>query len=150
MNSMERDRFHLLMMKALDGELAGSEHSEFDNFLRDDECRREWQSYRKVKEATMDLKLSSPAPEVWDGYWRGVYNRLERGIAWILVSIGAVVLFAWGALEAVQAIWADTQVPLIVKIAIFTLAAGFFLLLFSVIRERWFTARHDKYKEVIR
>lgn len=150
MNSMERDRFRLLMMKALDGELAGSEHSEFENFLRDEECRQEWQSFRKVKEATVDLKLASPAPEVWDGYWRGVYNRMERGIAWILVSLGAVVLCAWGALEAVSALWADAQVPLIVKIAIFTLAAGLFLLFFSVIRERWFTSRHDKYKEVVR
>jgi hypothetical protein len=72
MNGMERDRFRLLMMKALDGELAGSEHSEFDNFLRDEECRQEWNAFRKVKEATMDLKLASPPQDVWDGYWRGV------------------------------------------------------------------------------
>jgi len=150
MNGIERDRFRLLMMKALDGELAGSEHSEFDNFLRDEECRKEWNAFLKVKEATMDLKLTAPPQEVWDGYWRGVYNRMERGIAWTLVTLGAVMLFAWGSIEAVSAIWADSQVPLIVKIGIFTLAAGIFLLLFSVIRERWFTSRHDKYNEVIR
>ena len=150
MNAMERDRFRLLMMKALDGELAGSEHSEFDNFLRDEECRREWNAFRKVKEATMDLKMTSPPSEVWDGYWKGMYNRSERGIAWILVTLGAVVLFAWGSIEVVAALWADAQVPVIVKVGIFTLAAGLVLLFFSVIRERWFTSRHDKYKEVVR
>ena len=150
MNAMERDRFRLLMMKALDGELACSEHSEFDNFLRDEECRREWNAFRKVKEATMDLKMTSAPPEVWDGYWKGMYNRSERGLAWILVTLGAVVLFAWGSIEVVAALWADTQVPLIVKGGIFILAAGLFLLFFSVIRERWFTSRHDKYKEVVR
>ncbi|MDT8322804.1 MAG: hypothetical protein RRA94_01730 [Bacteroidota bacterium] len=150
MTAMERDRFRMLMMKALDGELAGSEHSEFENFLREKECQQEWHAFRKVKEATMDLKLSEPVPDVWDGYWKGVYNRTERGIAWVLVTLGAAVLFAWGAIEFVSELWTDSQVPLIVRIGIFTLAGGLFLLFFSVIRERWFASRHDKYKEVQR
>ncbi|MCB2204844.1 hypothetical protein KQI65_08840 [bacterium] len=150
MKGMETDRFRMLMMKALDGELAGSEHSEFDNYLRDEECQQEWIAFRKVKEATMDLKLSEAAPEVWDGYWKGVYNRTERGIAWLLFTAGALLLLGYGAVEFVEKLWLDTQAPLIVKIGIFTLAGGSFLLLFSVIRERWFTSRHDKYKKVQR
>jgi hypothetical protein len=150
MTDMERDRFRMLMMKALDGELAGSEHSEFDNFLRDAECAGEWARFRNVKEATMALKFTAPAPEAWDGYWSGVYNRLERGLAWLLLSLGAVALFAWGALLAAEAIWSEQDMPLLVKIAIFSVAGGALLLLFSVIRERWFASRHDKYKEVLR
>lgn len=150
MTDMERDRFRMLMMKALDGELAGSEHSEFDNFLRNTECADEWAQFRNVKEATMSLKFTAPAPEVWDRYWTSVYNRLERGLAWLLLSLGAVTLFAWGALLAAEAIWTDSEVPLLMKIAIFSVAGGLFLLFFSIIRERWFTSRHDKYNEVIR
>jgi anti-sigma factor RsiW len=150
MTAMERDRFRMLMMKALDGELAGSEHSEFENFLREKECQQEWQSFRKVKEATMKLKLTEPAPEVWDDYWKGAYNRSERGIAWMLVTIGALILFSFGAIELVSKLWEDSQAPMVVKIGIFIFAGGFFLLFFSVIRERWFTSRHDKYKEVQR
>ncbi len=150
MTEMERDRFRMLMMKALDGELAGSEHSEFENFLRTSECADEWAQFRKVKEATMSLKFTTPAPEVWDTYWTSVYNRLERGLAWLLLSLGAVTILAWGALLVAEALWNNSGVPLLMKIAIFSVAGGVFLLLFSVIRERWFTSRHDKYKEVIR
>jgi hypothetical protein len=150
MTDMERDRFLMLMMKALDGELAGSEHSEFENFLRTKNCADEWAQFRKVKEATMALKFATPTPEVWDTYWTSVYNRLERGLAWLLLSLGAVTILAWGALLTAQALWADSQVPLLMKIAIFSVSGGLFLLLFSIIRERWFTSRHDKYNEVIR
>lgn len=150
MTEMERDRFRMLMMKALDGELAGSEHSEFDNFLHDNECADEWAQFRNMKEATMSLKFSAPAPEVWDTYWTSVYNRLERGLGWLLLSLGAVALLAWGAVLAAEELWADGEVPLLMKIAIFSVAGGLFLLFFSIIRERWFTSRHDIYKEVIR
>ncbi|MFZ1729529.1 MAG: hypothetical protein WBQ23_06015 [Bacteroidota bacterium] len=150
MTDMERDRFRMLMMKALDGELAGSEHSEYENFLRNKDCAEEWAQFRKVKEATMSLKFASPAPEVWDTYWTSVYNRLERGLAWLLLSLGAVTIFAWGSLLAAEALWAESEVPILMKIAIFSVAGGILLLLFSVIRERWFTSRHDKYNEVIR
>ncbi len=150
MTDMERDRFRMLMMKALDGELAGSEHSEFENFLRNQDCADEWARFRKVKEATMSLKFAAPAPEVWDSYWTSIYNRLERGLAWLLLALGAATIFAWGALRVSEALWADSHVPLLMKIAIFSVAGGLLLLLFSIIRERWFSSRHDKYKEVIR
>ncbi|MDX9758743.1 MAG: hypothetical protein RBU27_06245 [Bacteroidota bacterium] len=150
MTDMERERFRMLMMKALDGELAGSEHSEFENFLRTPDCADEWARYQTIKEATMTLKPVSPAPEVWDHYWTGVSNRLERGLAWLLFSLGAAALLAWGALRAAEAVWTDSDVPLLIKIAIYSVAGGLLLLLFSVIRERWFIARHDKYNEVIR
>jgi hypothetical protein len=150
MTDMERERFRMLMMKALDGELAGSEHSEFDNFLRQPDCATEWTQFRNLKEATMELKRTEPAAEVWDGYWTGMYNRLERGIAWLLLSLGAVILLAWGAVEVARALWTDGDLPILVKIAIFSTAGGLFLLFFSIIRERWFASRHDKYREVIR
>lgn len=98
----------------------------------------------------MSLKIKSPAPEVWDDYWSGVYNRMERGVAWLLVSIGAVLLLAWGAVEAASAVWADSELPWFIKLAIATLSGGLLLLLYSVIRERWFMAKTDKYKGVIR
>ena len=140
MKEMEGDRFRMLMMKALDGELAGSEQSEFDNFLRNKECADELAQFHKVKEATMALKFSTPAPEVWDTYWTSVYHRLERGLAWLLLSLGAAALLAWGALLAAESIWAENEVPLLMKIAIFTVAGGLLLLFVSIIRERWFTS----------
>lgn len=150
MTDMETDRFRTLMMKALDSELTGAEHSEFETFLRNPACLREWQEFTHIKEATMSLKIKSPAAETWDSYWNGVYNRMERGIAWMLATIGAVLLLGWGAYEAAAAMWIDAEVPLLIKLGIIALSAGGLLLLFSVIRERWFTAKTDKYKGVVR
>jgi hypothetical protein len=150
MTDMERDRFRMLMMKALDGELAGSEHSEFEQYLRTPENLQEWQGFSTIQEATMSLKRKSLNPEAWDGYWNGVYNRLERGIAWLLMTVGALVLLGWGAIEALASLWQDAALPLVVKLGVIAVCAGLFLLLFSVVRERYFTAKTDKYKGVIR
>ena len=150
MTDMERNRFRELMMKSLDGELVEREQIEFDTLLQNSEYRSELEEYLHIKEATMALKIKSPAPEVWDGYWDGVYNRMERGIAWLLVSIGAVLLLAWAAIEAASALWADSELPLFIKLAVGALCAGLLLLLYSVIRERWFMAKTDKYKGVVR
>jgi hypothetical protein len=150
MTDLERDRFRILMMKALDGELAGSEHSEFESFLRDPVCMREWQQFSTIQEATMSLKMKAPADELWDGYWSGIYNRLERGIAWLLTAVGTVLLLSWALFEAAEALWVDTDVPLLIKIAIVAFSAGILLLLVSVIRERWFLSKTDKYKGVLR
>ena len=150
MTPMERERFRMLMTKALDGELADSETSEFESFLQDEENWQEWKSYSKIKEATMALKISSPNGEVWDRYWGGVYNRLERGIAWTLIAVGALLLTAWGLWELAAALWIDTTVPVVVKAGIVLLCGGGMVLFYTVARERWFTRKSDKYKEVIR
>ena len=94
--------------------------------------------------------IKSPPEEHWDSYWRSVYNRIERGIGWILASLGATVLVLYGLWEAVHGLLADTSVPDFLKVAIFALAAGGAMLLVSVIREKLFTYRHDPYKEVDR
>ncbi len=68
----------------------------------------------------------------------------------MFVSLGAVILFTWGSFEAAQKLWENDTMPVMVKAGIIALAAGLFTLFFSVIREKWFTRKHDKYKEVIR
>ena len=96
------------------------------------------------------MKLKNPTMEIWDKYWVGVYNKLERGIAWIAVSVGFLILVIYGSIEAVENFFADTQTPGIVKIGISALVIGGLILLFSVIREKFFTHTRDKYKEVQR
>ncbi|MCZ7557644.1 MAG: hypothetical protein M5R41_14695 [Bacteroidia bacterium] len=150
MTDLERDRFRILMMKALDGELAGSEHSEFESFLRDPSCMQEWQKFSTIQEATMSLRMKVPPTEQWDSYWSGTYNRLERGVAWLLTAVGSVLLLSWVLFEAASALWIDADVPFLIKVAIVVFNAGILLLLVSVMRERWFTSKTDKYKGVIR
>ncbi len=144
------DRFHELAMKALDDELTAEERLEFEKYLENPELLREWQAFSKLREVTKTMKLKNPPEEVWDNYWLRVYNRLERGLAWVLFSIGAVVLIVYTLYQAVEDILQDAQLPLVVKVGILSLMIGGVILLVSVVREKFFVRKRDPYKEVQR
>lgn len=145
------ERVRQLMMGALDGELARADADELARRLRDDPAlEQEWQQLQRVKEVTQAMSLRHPPEETWDHYWTGVYRRLERGVAWILVSIGAVVLLSWGLWQAIQDILGDTALPALIKAGILALIAGAVILLVSVVREKLILRRSDPYKDVIR
>lgn len=146
----ERERFQLLLMAAVDGELDAQTRPQFEHFVQHyPECRAEWLKYAKLKEVTQAMQFKNPPPEVWENYWRSVYNRLERGLGWILLSLGAVILLTYGGFKAIVALLADTEIELVMKIAILAVIAGAALLLVSVLREKLFTARTDKYQKEI-
>jgi hypothetical protein len=145
------ERARALMMAALDGELSSVEQAELDHLLSTDETlNNEWERLKTVKEVTGTMTLREPPEEVWDKYWVSVYNQAERGFGWLLFSVGLIGVFAWAGWHWVDAILRDTQIPLWVKLAIFAAVLGGGILFFSVARERWFTRRHDPYKEVQR
>jgi ferric-dicitrate binding protein FerR (iron transport regulator) len=147
----ERDRAHHLMMAALDGELADADRAELDRFLAGDErLRKEWTQLGRVKEVTKTMAYREPPDEIWDDYWTSVYNRTERGIGWILASIGAIVVLGYGIWIGLQELLADTDLPAFLKLGIFALLLGGLVLLVSVIREKLFTRGKDPYKEVQR
>jgi hypothetical protein len=146
----EKETFHQLLMAAVDGELSNDEKARFEQYVRQyPECREEWQRYAKLKEVTKTMQFAKPHPEVWDRYWVGVYNRLERGLGWIVFSIGCVILLTYGGFKAIEAIIADPQLELIVKIGIIAVIGGLTMLMVSVIREKLFTARTDKYQKEV-
>lgn len=145
------DRARNLMMAALDGELSAEERAELDRMLAaDEQLRAEWTKLRKVKEVTNTMGYREPPEEVWSGYWTSVYNRMERGLGWILASVGGVILIAFGLWHAVHEILADSGLPGYIKIALFALLLGVVILLFSVLREKLFTRSKDPYREIQR
>ena len=147
----ERDRAHHLMMAALDGELDAAESAELDRLLAGDErLQREWVQLSRVKEVTKTMAYREPPEEIWDAYWTSVYNRTERGIGWILASVGAFVVSGYGIWIWLQDLLADTELPAFVKLGIFALLLGGLVLLVSVIREKLFTRGKDPYREVQR
>ncbi|MCL7970826.1 MAG: hypothetical protein M8866_01885 [marine benthic group bacterium] len=145
------ERSEELLMQALDGELGADERRELDGLLADNpELRVEWERLSRLKEVTGNMKLRNPPEDLWTGYWTSVYSRFERGIAWILVSIGAIVLLSWGAWEFVQDLMADGDLPAFVKWSILALIVGLVMLLVSVLRHRIFVSQSDPYKEIER
>ena len=63
---------------------------------------------------------------------------------------GTIVVAAYGVWRWCEALWADAQVPLFLKLAIMAAAVGAIVLIVSVIREKLFTHRRDPYSEVQR
>lgn len=112
------------------------------------ECRRELEEIRQFEEVMNKMELKKPKPEVWRMYWASVYNRLERRFGWILFSIGAIILLFYGGYKMIEAIIIDSTVPLLLKIGLLGLLAGFVVLLVSVGRERFFVRKRERYKEV--
>ncbi|MFH0990398.1 MAG: hypothetical protein V1799_10335 [bacterium] len=145
------EREQTILVKALEGTLSASERKEFDILLQaNSDFAFEWRTMKPITEATMALKFRVPNEETWDRYWAGVYSRMERGFAWLLMSIGGAIIIALALFQGSMAIAQDTAMPLIFKIALGVLFLGVGVLLVSVIREKWVIGKTDKYKEVIR
>jgi predicted anti-sigma-YlaC factor YlaD len=141
-------------------ELISSYH---DNFLNEDqkktveehvehceECRRELEEMGKFEEVMQKMELKQPPKEMWQVYWTSVYNRLERKIGWILLSIGAIIMLFFGGYKAIEGIIEDPTIPLIVKVGILAAMGGLAILLVSVGRERIFVRKRERYKEVVK
>ena len=145
------ERVRQLLMSGLDGELNAEEREELERILgADPRMRDEWNRLSKVKEVTQSMVLRKPPEEVWEDYWASVYSRLERGIGWILVSVGAIVLLGYGAWQGVQALIADVDMPWFLKGAILATSVGLVVLFVSVLREKLFIRVRDPYKDVQR
>jgi hypothetical protein len=147
----DKERARQLLMAALDGELGDEEKRVLAVYMEKyPDLERELNEFKKIREITMDMKFLPPPDSVWDKYWLGVYNRLERGIGWILFSIGAIILLAYGFYSLIEAILADVEIEWWLKIAIFSAVAGAVVLLVSVLREKIFLHKSERYKDIQR
>ena len=145
------ERLRRLMMAALDGEIDGNEREELEHHLTANPAlRAEWQRMERVKEVTSEMEYQAPSNEIWSHYWSSVYSRLERGIGWVLLSIGAIVLLSYGGWKVVQSVITTTDVPWIIRGAILAVLAGFVILTVSVVREKLFMRKSNPYKDVVR
>jgi predicted anti-sigma-YlaC factor YlaD len=148
---MKCDDVKLYLMSYLDGEIEPEKRSEIERHLAECEnCRKEYQAFVKLKQETDKMRLADLSDELWKGYWKGVYRRMERGAGWIFLSIGAVILLSFGAYQFFKQLFADPNISLIVKVGVSTGAFGAIILLVSIIRERLFLHKTERYKEVER
>ena len=65
----------------------------------------------KFEEVMSKIALKNPPKDVWKLYWASVYNRLERRIGWILLSIGAMIILFFGGYKMVEGIIQDPSNP---------------------------------------
>lgn len=148
---VDRDKFEQLMMGAIDNELNIEQRQEFEQALAQNKAwQLEYEKYKNLKEVTGTMQFSSPSPEVWDQYWLTIYNRIERGIGWLIFSAGVVILLTYLGFHMVEAIINEPNLAIILKVGILLTIGGLALLFVSVVRERLFTRKYDPYKEIKR
>ena len=140
-----------MMMGYLDNELNDEQRSRFEEHLKGcPECNEELKEFRKLKAITDEVILVEPEDKLWQDYWGSVYNRIERSFGWIIFSIAAILLIIYGGFRAIEEILEDPTVELIFKVGLLALLTGLAILFVSVLRERIFFWKRDRYKDVRR
>jgi hypothetical protein len=147
---MSEDTYKPLLMGYLDAELTETEVERFEQHLKECvDCSAELAQFRRLKEVTQNMRVVAPDEKYWDVYWSNIYNRLERRIGWILMSLGAILLLSYGIYVLILELFV-AQIPVVVRIGVLAFVVGIVTLLVSVVRERIFLAKADKYERIKR
>lgn len=148
---MACEEYREQLMAYLDGELDEAEAARFRAHVAECEtCREELDKLQRLKEVTRGMKFIRPRDAAWDQHWTCIYNRMERGAAWIFLSIGAIVLGVYGLYHLFADFFADPGMSAWIKFGVGALIVGGVALFVSVVRERIATYRVDPYREVKR
>jgi len=140
-----------LLMGYLDGELDEAQVRDLETHLQScASCRKELEGFRKLIAISEDVVPREPEDKLWEQYWSGLYNRLERGIGWMLFGMAAIALLLYGAFEAIRAFIEDPTVGVLLKVGVVAMLGGLVILFVSVLRERLFFWQRDRYKDVRR
>jgi len=139
------------LMGYLDNELSDEQRRRFEEHLTGcPDCSGELEEFKKLKAITDEVSLAEPEDRIWQDYWGGIYNRIERGIGWIIFSVAAVVLAIYGGFKAIEELVKDPSIEITLKIGLLTLIAGLAILFVSVLRERLYFWKRDRYRDVRR
>jgi predicted anti-sigma-YlaC factor YlaD len=146
---MDHETVKKLLSAYLDGELKEEERRRVEAHIGEcADCRKEYHEMVRLEEVMEGMKIKEPPEEAWKTYSEAVYNRIERGIGWILLSIGAMIVLFFAGYSMVRGLIQDPTIPLIVKAGILAGLGGIVILLVSVVRERLFVSKRERYKEI--
>jgi predicted anti-sigma-YlaC factor YlaD len=146
---MKHENIKKLIALYHDDELTPGEKEQVRVHIREcDECRREFEEMTDLEDVMNKMSLKPPPKEAWENYWNSIYNRMERQIGWIFLSIGAIIFLFYGGYRLIQSILRDPGLPLLVKIGILAVLGGLVILLVSLAREQIFVYKRERYKEV--
>ena len=140
-----------LMMGYLDNELNDEQRRQFEEHLAGcPECASELEEFRKLKAITDEVTLVEPEDRIWQDYWTGIYNRIERSVGWIVFSVAAILLTIYGGFKLIETIITDATTGMLLKLGLLALIVGLAILFVSVLRERIYFWSKDRYRNVRR
>jgi len=139
------------MMGYLDNELSDEQRRGFEEHLSGcSECASELEEFKKLKAITDEVTLAEPEDRMWQEYWGGIYNRIERGAGWIIFSVAGILLIIYGGFKAIEELIKDPKIETTLKAGLLVLIVGLAILFVSVLRERLYFWKKDRYKDVRR
>ncbi len=148
---MNCSEYAAMLTGYIDEELTPEDRARLEKHLTGCEaCRGELAALTGLKEELAMMDFVEPTDVELDAYWAGVYNRLERRLGWILLSVGAVALIAYGAFELVEKFVRDPSVALILKVGVLAGILGLVILFVSILRERLAVSKADRYSQEIK
>ena len=109
-------------------------------------CREELDNMKLLVAAASGLEVKAPPEEVWDTFLNNVYNRIERKTGWLFFTIGMLVLAIYGSYHFIVDEWASAAEKTLIAAPIVGLA----VLFVSVLRQRLFVRRTDRYSRDIK
>ncbi|HNV20570.1 MAG TPA: zf-HC2 domain-containing protein [Candidatus Hydrogenedentes bacterium] len=147
MHDDREDDIRPLISGYLDNELSPAERARVEA-LRDTDpgFREEFERMARIVNAASELRIEEPPEEVWDTFLVGVYNRVERRTGWVIFLIGVIALTAWGIYWFWVADWGSS----LVKVLVAAPVIGLVVLFISVLRQRLFVSRTDRYSREIK
>ena len=145
------EEMSVLMMGLMDNELSESQKTKVMEHLAScEKCAAQYKAFSNLKKETSEMKFKKLPEMYWDEYWDHVYNKLERGIAWIILSIGTILIFSYGAYEMTYEFFFDETISLFLRIGTGIFTFGIVVLTVSVLREKLMIRHIDKYRSVKR
>ena len=146
---MKHKEIKIMISAFLEGELNDEEKKQVEKHLAEcTECQREYKELNQLEEVLSKMEFKKPSKEIWDVYWSSVYNRLERKIGWILLSIGLIILIFAGVYPALKGFITDPDKPLFLKIGLISVIGGGIIVFVSILREHLFFWKKERYKEI--
>ena len=139
-----------LMSGYLDNELPDDRRQRLETHLQTcNACTQELQQFTAMKEELVMLKFKEPSDAELQRYWNRVYNRLERGIGWVLFSLGAIIALCYAGIKLIDKMTADPEISLVLKVGVIALIIGGVVLFVSLLRERLTLRKTDKYSREV-
>jgi predicted anti-sigma-YlaC factor YlaD len=143
--------FEAQLVRYVDGEISPEEKKKLEaHLLICSNCQKDLEHLTAWKGVSSEMKNKLLPDMAWEEYWQKFYNRLERGISWILISIGAIIILGIAAYHVILDLLKNSNLSVIEKTGVLVLVFGLIVLFVSVLREKLMIRGKDKYKEIVR
>jgi len=147
---MKDEEVQQLMMKIVDGVASPEEQEAMAEAIQSNEgWEAELRAFKKIKEVTANMQFKELPDSYWSGYWKDVYRRTERTLAWTLMSIGLMITLGFFAYVGLSRFYSDPGISVALKIGVSLALSGGIIMIVSIARERLFARKHERYEKEV-